>query len=95
MSGPQDSHRPTSSTVTEDSGLECLTPHDSSADELEDHQRQEVRGSWSWSSTSPRPTMLSSAGIRSATPTSINTDSEIDDAKVIQPTGRTDGKSAQ
>ena len=87
-------HRSTGSNVTEDSGLESLTPHDSSADELEDHQRLEVGSLWSSSSVSPRPRMLSSVGSGgSTTPTSISSDSQLDDARVVQIPLHTDGKT--
>jgi len=74
------------SNVTDDSGLDCLTPHDSSADELDEQQRHDdvPAGPSSSSSLSAR---------RSTTPTSITTDSELDDTKLDQPAHHFDCKS--
>jgi len=73
-------HRPTSSDVTEDSGLGCLTPRDySSADELEDPQlRQDGQ---TLLSSSPPTTMWSYPLVQ---PTSVDYDSESDGGQSAQ-----------
>ena len=79
---PRCFHFATDSSVTEDSGLGGLTPRDSSADELEDHQqRQDVGGGpGTPPSTSSRPAMLLSSvgGHSAASTTSVNSDSGVD-----------------
>jgi len=67
--------------MTEDSGLDCLTPYDSSVDDLEDQQKREVRG------------LPSSLGSPCAAPTSVNTDSQLDGASLDQSAQHTDSKS--
>ena len=68
-------HQATDSNITDDSGLDCLTPSrdDDSADELagQDVIQQPSRD--------VSNITVSSADSRSVTPASINTDSEFDD----------------